>query len=88
MDAETFGPVAAVQVVPSFEAGIEEAKRTPYGLAATVYTSDEEHKRLAYTIPTGVLWLNGWQLGDLGRLIEPAGVSGMGASGASEPSTA
>ncbi|URN09759.1 aldehyde dehydrogenase family protein [Actinomadura madurae] len=81
MDAETFGPVAAVQVVPSFEAGIEEAKRTPYGLAATVYTSDEEHKRLAYTIPTGVLWLNGWQLGDLGRLIEPAGVSGMGASG-------
>lgn len=25
--------------------------------------------------------LNGWQLGDLGRLIEPAGLSGMGASG-------
>ncbi|MFJ9779852.1 aldehyde dehydrogenase family protein [Amycolatopsis sp. NPDC101161] len=81
MCAETFGPVAAVQVVPSFEAGIEEAKRTGFGLAATVYTAEEEHLKLARSIPTGVLWLNGWQLGDLGRLIEPAGLSGMGASG-------
>lgn len=81
MTTETFGPVAAVQVVPSFEAGIDAAKRTRYGLAATVYTSDDEHKRMAYSIPTGVLWLNGWQLGDLSRLIEPAGISGMGAVG-------
>ncbi|MGP3535578.1 aldehyde dehydrogenase family protein [Microbacterium sp. RD1] len=81
MTEETFGPVAAVQVVPSFEAGVEEAKRTEFGLGAVVYTSDEEHQRLARTIPTGILWLNGWQLGDLGRLVEPAGVSGMGAIG-------
>ncbi|VVJ21862.1 Aldehyde dehydrogenase (EC [Amycolatopsis camponoti] len=81
MCAETFGPVAAVQVVPSFEAGVEEAKRTEFGLAATVYTADADHRKLACSIPTGVLWLGGWQLGDLGRLIEPAGVSGMGASG-------
>jgi len=81
MTVETFGPVAAVQVVPSFEAGVEEAKRTEYGLAATVYTSNDDHKKLACSIPTGVLWLNGWQLGDLGRPMEPAGISGMGAVG-------
>lgn len=35
---ETFGPVAPVRVVDSFEQGLEEAARSQYGLAATVLT--------------------------------------------------
>src|SRR4051812_38451994 len=35
---ETFGPVAAVRVVASFDAALAEADETEYGLAATVLT--------------------------------------------------
>ena len=40
MREETFGPVAPVCVVPSFEAALEAASRSAYGLAASVLTLD------------------------------------------------
>ena len=40
MTEETFGPVAPVQVVPSWEEGLREADRGSFGLAATVLTPD------------------------------------------------
>jgi acyl-CoA reductase-like NAD-dependent aldehyde dehydrogenase len=81
MQAETFGPVAAVQVVDSYEEGLRQAALTEYGLAMTVFTHTEEHIELAKQVPTGTLWINQWQGGDFGRHTEPAGSSGFGATG-------
>ncbi|GAA4951140.1 acyl-CoA reductase-like NAD-dependent aldehyde dehydrogenase [Nonomuraea thailandensis] len=82
MTEETFGPVAPVAVVSSFEEGVERASATRYGLAATVYTADPAHVAAARRIPAGVVWVNQWQGGGPERLYEPAGDSGMGATGA------
>ncbi|WP_116206616.1 aldehyde dehydrogenase family protein [Amycolatopsis circi] len=79
---ETFGPVAPVVVVDSFEEGLERAAQSKYGLAATVYTDDPDHIAAAASIPAGVTWVNQWQGGGPERLYEPAGDSGMGATGA------
>ena len=81
MNEETFGPVAPVMVVSSFEEGLAEAAKTRLGLAATVYTADPEHMAAARRVPAGVVWVNQWQGGGPERLYEPAGDSGMGASG-------
>ncbi|GAA2845445.1 hypothetical protein GCM10020220_038520 [Nonomuraea rubra] len=82
MTEETFGPVAPVAVVSSFEEGLERAGASRYGLAATVYTTDPAHAAAARRIPAGVVWVNQWQGGGPERLYEPAGDSGMGATGA------
>ncbi|UKD56979.1 aldehyde dehydrogenase family protein [Amycolatopsis sp. FU40] len=79
---ETFGPVAPVVVVDSFEEGLERASQSEYGLAATVYTDDPDHIAAAARIPAGVTWVNQWQGGGPERLYEPARDSGMGATGA------
>ncbi|MFD8569154.1 aldehyde dehydrogenase family protein [Streptomyces sp. NPDC059639] len=83
MTEETFGPLAPVVVVPSFEEGLERAARSRFGLAATVYTRDPGHVAAAARIPAGVVWVNQWQGGGPERLYEPAGDSGLGATGAS-----
>ncbi|MEU9469001.1 aldehyde dehydrogenase family protein [Streptomyces avermitilis] len=82
MNEETFGPLAPVVVVSSFEEGLEHASRSRFGLAATVYTDDPDHIAAAAEIPAGVVWINQWQGGGPERLYEPAGDSGMGATGA------
>ncbi|MFG2587953.1 aldehyde dehydrogenase family protein [Streptomyces sp. NPDC048438] len=81
MSEETFGPLAPVVVVSSFEEGLERASRSRFGLAATVYTDDPDHIAAAARIPAGVVWINQWQGGGPERLYEPAGDSGMGATG-------
>ncbi|PSM39656.1 aldehyde dehydrogenase [Streptomyces dioscori] len=82
MTEETFGPVAPVSVVPSFEEGLIRAAASRYGLAATVYTDDPDHVAAAALLPVGVVWVNQWQGGGPERLYEPARDSGMGATGA------
>ncbi|MGW6505410.1 aldehyde dehydrogenase family protein [Nonomuraea angiospora] len=81
MTEETFGPIAPVVVVSSFEEGLERASASRFGLAATVYTADPAHMAAARRIPAGVVWVNQWQGGGPERLYEPAGDSGMGATG-------
>ncbi|MEU4827323.1 aldehyde dehydrogenase family protein [Actinomadura sp. NPDC023710] len=81
MNEETFGPLAPVVVVPSFEEGLAQAAKTRFGLAATVYTNDPEHMAAARAVPAGVVWVNQWQGGGPERLYEPTGDSGMGATG-------
>ncbi|MEV4019382.1 aldehyde dehydrogenase family protein [Nonomuraea angiospora] len=81
MTEETFGPIAPVAVVSSFEEGLERASASRFGLAATVYTADPAHMAAARRIPAGVVWVNQWQGGGPERLYEPAGDSGMGATG-------
>lgn len=82
MNEETFGPLAPVAVVSSFEEGLERASRSRFGLAATVYTDDPDHAVAAARIPAGVVWVNQWQGGGPERVYEPARESGMGATGA------
>ncbi|MFB6552760.1 aldehyde dehydrogenase family protein [Streptomyces sp. NPDC056405] len=82
MTEETFGPVAPVVVVRTFEEGLARAAESRYGLAATVYTGDPDHIVAATRLPAGVVWVNQWQGGGPERLYEPAGDSGMGATGA------
>ncbi len=81
MSEETFGPLAPVVVVSSFEEGLERASRSRFGLGATVYTDDPDHMAAAARIPAGVVWINQWQGGGPERLYEPAGDSGHGRHG-------
>jgi acyl-CoA reductase-like NAD-dependent aldehyde dehydrogenase len=81
MTEETFGPVAPVRVVDSFEDGLRLAGRSRFGLAATIYTNNPAHAKAAETLPAGIIWINQWQGGGPDRVFEPAGDSGVGAIG-------
>jgi succinate-semialdehyde dehydrogenase/glutarate-semialdehyde dehydrogenase len=81
MRDETFGPVAPIQVVDSFEEGLEKAGRTTFGLAATVYSNDPAHIEAAHDLPVGTVWINKWQGRGTNVVREPYGNSGMSASG-------
>ncbi|QSE89935.1 aldehyde dehydrogenase [Rhodococcus pseudokoreensis] len=82
MTEETFGPIAPIVVVSSFEEALERAGSSRFALGATVYTHNPDHAAAAARIPAGVTWINQWQGGGPERLYEPAGDSGMGATGA------
>jgi acyl-CoA reductase-like NAD-dependent aldehyde dehydrogenase len=81
MQEETFGPVAPIKVVASFDEALARASESRFGLAATVYTNTDEHVDRAQEIPVGVVWVNEWQGGGLSRTYEPARESGLGATG-------
>ncbi len=60
MTTEPFGPVAIVNAMSGEDAMIEEANRTPYGLAAYAWTNDPaRRRRLAVEIEAGMLAING-----------------------------
>lgn len=82
MREETFGPVAPVRVVEDFEQAVAEAKRSPYGLGATIYTPNERRaEKAAREIPAAITWINQWQARGQGVIYEPSGLSGMTAIG-------
>lgn len=81
MREETFGPLAPVQVVDTFEEAIELVNDTEYGLAATVLTRDPAHMAAASRINAGVVWINQWHTSCDGDRHEPRGLSGLGAVG-------
>ncbi|GAC1673612.1 MAG: aldehyde dehydrogenase family protein [Steroidobacteraceae bacterium] len=59
MNDETFGPVAPVSKVGSFDAAIALANRSRYALGATVYTTDlEESMRAVNELEAGMVWVN------------------------------
>jgi len=79
MREETFGPVAPVQVVESFDEAIERANATDYGLAATVLTESEEHAERAWReLSVGTVKVNAVFGGAPGGSAQPHGQSGMG----------
>lgn len=82
MREETFGPVAPVVVVDSFDEAIGLANGTGFGLAATVYTHDPVHQQRAGDIRAALVWINSWQQGGVNATYEPWGLSGVGAAGA------
>jgi succinate-semialdehyde dehydrogenase/glutarate-semialdehyde dehydrogenase len=79
MREETFGPVAPVAVVGSFEEGLARAAEGSYGLAASVLTRDLAHAQRAWReLPAGTVKVNNVFGGAPGGAAHPRGVSGQG----------
>jgi acyl-CoA reductase-like NAD-dependent aldehyde dehydrogenase len=79
MREETFGPVAPVRQVESFDRGLVEAARDDYGLAATVLTSSLSHAQRAWReLPVGTVKINAVFGGAPGGAAHPRGASGTG----------
>lgn len=79
MTEETFGPVAPVQVVDSFDDGLRLACSGKYGLAATVLSSNIAHIQQAVAaLPVGTVKVNAVFGGAPGGAAQPRGDSGAG----------
>jgi len=79
VEEETFGPVAAVQVVASFDEALSLAEGTPYGLAAVVLTTDMAHaQRAVRELSVGTVKVNAAFGGAPGGAATPQGASGEG----------
>ncbi len=62
---ETFGPVAAVEVVDSAEEAVERANATSYGLSSGIITQDTERGlALAHQIDAGIVHVNDQPVAD------------------------
>ncbi len=79
MREETFGPVAPVAVVPSFDDALTRAAASSYGLAAVVLTADMDHAQRAWReLPVGTVKINAAFGGAPGGAAEPHAGSGRG----------
>ncbi|MFI6043847.1 aldehyde dehydrogenase family protein [Nocardia sp. NPDC051321] len=79
MREETFGPVAPVRVVDTFDQGIAEAASDDYGLAATVLTPSMANAQQAWrALPVGTVKINAVFGGAPGGAAQPRGASGNG----------
>jgi succinate-semialdehyde dehydrogenase/glutarate-semialdehyde dehydrogenase len=79
MREETFGPVASISVVDSFDEALERANAGDYGLAATVLTPSEEHAERAWReLEVGTVKVNAVFGGAPGGSAQPHRQSGMG----------
>ena len=62
---ETFGPVAAIEVVDSADEAVERANSTAYGLASGIITQDTERgMALAQRVEAGIVHVNDQSVGD------------------------
>lgn len=84
---ECFGPVAAIMRVPDFDAAVAVANDTPFGLGASVFTTDlAEAMEAAERLEAGMVWVNnplidndalpfgGWKASGLGRELGRQGL--------------
>jgi succinate-semialdehyde dehydrogenase/glutarate-semialdehyde dehydrogenase len=79
MREETFGPVAPVRVVRSFEEGLAAAATGSYGLAAVVLTPSMGNAQRAWReLPVGTVKVNAAFGGAPGGAAQPRGASGAG----------
>ncbi len=79
MVEETFGPVAAVQVVASFDEALRLGAASSYGLAGTVLTPDLEHaQRAVRELGVGTVKINNVFGGAPGGASTPRRASGSG----------
>ncbi len=79
MREETFGPVAPVRVVDSFEEALCRAGDSTYGLAATILTADADRARAAWRdLPAGTVKVNDVFGGAPGGAATPLRRSGHG----------
>ncbi|HEY2935108.1 MAG TPA: aldehyde dehydrogenase family protein [Gaiellaceae bacterium] len=62
---ETFGPVAAIEIVDSADEAVERANATSYGLASGIITQDADRGlALAQRIDAGIVHVNDQPVGD------------------------
>ena len=62
---ETFGPVAAVEIVDNAEQAVEKANRTSYGLSAGIITTDSDRGfSIAQRIDSGIVHVNDQTVAD------------------------
>jgi succinate-semialdehyde dehydrogenase/glutarate-semialdehyde dehydrogenase len=79
VDEESFGPVAAVEVVSSFDEALVKANETGYGLAATVLTPDPERAvKASHELAVGTVKVNAVFGGAPGGAAQPRKASGLG----------
>ncbi|MEO3823987.1 aldehyde dehydrogenase family protein [Actinomadura sp. B10D3] len=79
MAEETFGPVAPVRTAASFEQALDAARRSRYGLAATVLTRDMAHAQAAWrALNAGTVKINAVFGGAPGGAATPRRASGHG----------
>jgi aminomuconate-semialdehyde/2-hydroxymuconate-6-semialdehyde dehydrogenase len=82
---EIFGPVVTLQPFDTEEEVLMMANSTPYGLAATVWTSHlQRAHRVAEQLETGIVWINCWLLRDLRTPFGGMKQSGVGREGGFE----
>lgn len=79
---EIFGPVVSIIPFKDEAEVIEMANSTQYGLAASVWTQDQEKAaRVAAKLESGVVWINSWNLRDLDTPFGGMKKSGLGREG-------
>jgi acyl-CoA reductase-like NAD-dependent aldehyde dehydrogenase len=87
LNEECFGPVAAVVRVADFDAAIEGANNSPFGLGSSVFTTQlDEAMEAAERLQSGMVWVNnplidndalpfgGWKASGLGRELGRQGL--------------
>jgi aminomuconate-semialdehyde/2-hydroxymuconate-6-semialdehyde dehydrogenase len=82
LNEEIFGPCCHVRPFDTEDEIVELANSTPYGLSATVWTSDlTRAHRVAGQLDAGIVWVNSWFLRDLRTAFGGAKNSGIGREG-------
>ncbi len=84
---EIFGPVVAIQRVPDFDAALARANDSPFGLGASIFTTDlAEAHAASERLEAGMVWVNnpmidndalpfgGWKASGLGRELGRQGL--------------
>ncbi len=79
---EVFGPVLTVQTFSGDEEAVALANNTRYGLAATLFTGDQDRAdRMSSRLRAGTVWVNCFFVRDLRAPFGGAGQSGIGREG-------
>ncbi len=79
---EIFGPVATLLPFDDENEAIQLANGTPYGLAASVWTTNlETAHRVGHELQSGIVWVNCWMPRDLRTPFGGNKNSGMGREG-------
>jgi len=79
---EVFGPVLTLQTFSGEDEAVALANSTRYGLAATLFTGDEQRAgRVSARLVAGTVWVNCFFVRDLRAPFGGAGLSGIGREG-------
>jgi len=82
---EIFGPVVTLMPFDTEEKALTLANATPYGLAASIWTSNlVRAHRMANKIEAGIVWINCWMVRDLRTPFGGVKQSGVGREGGLE----